>query len=441
MTADDRREQLGSGDLITLVSDVGPVPMNVGAILFVAGEGDVDAATVEATFTRRLTSIRRLQQRLATPRWGPGRPYWVDDSDVDVRAHVSRVRCPSPGDRDAALAIAVDAVTRPLPRSRPLWRAVVVTGLIDDHTGLVLVLHHVVADGIGGLAVLARLVDGADATGPAADNENPPSAAPPRGRFVDGVCERCRTLRRVQRRIARIRGGWAELGRGRGGWAPRCSLNAATGPRRRVVTVDVGLDGVRAAGRRSGATVNDVLLVAVTGALAGLLRERMEFPQELVVSVPVSARSSATSGHLGNQVGVMPVRVPLVGSFQDRLTTVSGVTRVQKMRTRGTSSALIGPLFRILAALRLFRWFVDRQRLVNSFLTNLPGPAGQVVIAGAPITGITPITVTAGNVGVAFAALSYAGTLTVTIIVDPDVVPEVRELAAALHEQFRAAIE
>ena len=436
MTADDRREQLGSGDLITLVSDVGPVPMNVGAILFVAGEGDVDAATVEATFTRRLTSIRRLQQRLATPRRGLGRPYWVDDSDFDVRAQVARVRCPSPGGHDAALAIAVDAVTRPLPRSRPLWRAVVVTGLIDDHTGLVLVLHHVVADGIGGLAVLARLVDGADAAGPADD-----TAAPPRGRFVDRVSERFRTLRRLPHRVARIRGGWAELGRGRGGWAPRCSLNAATGPRRRVVTVDVGLNGVRAAGRRSGATVNDVLLVAVTGALAELLRERMEFPQELVVSVPVSARSSATSGHLGNQVGVMPVRVPLVGSFRERLTTVSGVTRVQKMRTRGTSSALIGPLFRILAALRLFRWFVDRQRLVNSFLTNLPGPPGQFVIAGAPITGITPITVTAGNVGVAFAALSYAGTLTVTIIVDPDVVPEVRELAAALHEQFRAAIE
>ena len=436
MTADDRREQLGSGDLITLVSDVGPVPMNVGALLFVAGESDVDAATVEATFTRRLTSIRRLQQRLARPRRGLGRPYWVDDSDFDVRAHVARVRCPSPGGHDAALAIAVDAVTRPLPRSRPLWRAVVVTGLIDDHTGLVLVLHHVVADGIGGLAVLARLVDGADPAGPADD-----TAALPRGRFVDRVSERFRTLRRPPHRVARIRGGWAELGRGRGGWAPRCSLNTATGPRRRVVTVDVGLNGVRAAGRRSGATVNDVLLVAVTGALAELLRERMEFPQELVVSVPVSARSSATSGHLGNQVGVMPVRVPLVGSFRERLTTVSGVTRVQKMRTRGTSSALIGPLFRILAALRLFRWFVDRQRLVNSFLTNLPGPPGQVVIAGAPITGITPITVTAGNVGVAFAALSYAGTLTVTIIVDPDVVPEVRELAAALHEQFRAAIE
>ncbi|WP_373560096.1 wax ester/triacylglycerol synthase domain-containing protein [Rhodococcus sp. ACPA1] len=186
--------------------------MNVGAVLFVAGGGDEDAATVEATFARRLTSIRRLQQRLATPRRGLGRPYWVDDSDFDVRAHLARVRCPSPGDRDAALAIAVDAVTRPLPRSRPLWRAVVVTGLIDDHTGLVLVLHHVVADGIGGLAVLARLVDGADAAGPADD-----TAAPPRGRFVDRVSERFRTLRRLPHRVARIRG---RLGRTRS-WSRR----------------------------------------------------------------------------------------------------------------------------------------------------------------------------------------------------------------------------
>ena len=436
MMSDDRHEQLGSGDLITLVSDVGPVPMNVGAILFVAGEGDVDAATVEATFTRRLTSIRRLQQRLATPRRGLGRPYWVDDSDFDVHAHVSRVRCPCPGERDAALAIAVDAVTRPLPRSRPLWRAVVVTGLTGGHIGLVLVLHHVVADGIGSLAVLARVVDGADAAGPA-DN----TAAPPRGRFVDCVADRTRTLRRLPRTVSRIRDGWAELGRGRLGWAPRCSLNVPTGSRRTVTTVDVGLDRVRAAGRRSGATVNDVLLVAVTGALATLLHERKEFPQELVVSVPVSARSTTTSGYLGNQVGVMPVRIPLEGSVEERLAAVSRITRARKMRTRGTSSALIGPLFRILAAVRLFRRFVDRQRLVNSFLTNLPGPAGQLVIAGAPITDITPITVTAGNVGVAFAALSYAGTLTVTIVVDPDVVPEIRELAAYLREQFRAAIE
>ena len=137
----------------------------------------------------------------------------------------------------------------------------------------------------------------------------------------------------------------------------------------------------------------------------------------------------------------MPVRVPLAGSPAERLTAISRITRAQKIRTRGTSAALIGPLFRFLAAVKLFRWFVDRQRLVNSFLSNLPGPPSPLAIAGVPIVSMVPITVTAGNVGVAFAALSYAGTLTVTIIADPDVVPEIDDLAAALHEQFRAIDE
>ena len=47
----------------------------------------------------------------------------------------------------------------PLPRSRPLWSATFVTGLADGGTGLVIVMNHVLADGIGGLAVLAGLVD------------------------------------------------------------------------------------------------------------------------------------------------------------------------------------------------------------------------------------------------------------------------------------------
>ena len=46
-----------------------------------------------------------------------------------------------------------------LPRSRPLWSATFVTGLADGGTGLVIVMNHVLADGIGGLAVLATLVD------------------------------------------------------------------------------------------------------------------------------------------------------------------------------------------------------------------------------------------------------------------------------------------
>jgi hypothetical protein len=183
--------------------------------------------------------------------------------------------------------------------------------------------------------------------------------------------------------------------------------------------------------------VNDCLLVAVTGAIEHLLDTRGEHPGALVVSVPISSRRSTTSADLGNQVGVMPVRVDLRGDPTVRLARVAAETRVRRV-ARGSSAALVGPLFRGLAAVGAFRWFVNRQRLVNTFLTNLHGPADPVRLAGALVTRIVPVTITAGNVGVAFAALSYAGRLGVTVITDPDVVPEGAELARALEAQLAA---
>ena len=72
-------------------------------------------------------------------------------------------------------------ICEPLPRSRPLWSATFVTGLADGGTGLVVVMNHVLADGIGGLAVLARLVDEGPARRPEA-RRRAAFPAPPPGR-------------------------------------------------------------------------------------------------------------------------------------------------------------------------------------------------------------------------------------------------------------------
>jgi WS/DGAT/MGAT family acyltransferase len=430
-------DRIGPGDLTELATDVGPVPMNVGAVLVLDGGSGVGAAEVEAALAGRIAAVPRLRQRLVTPPWGLGRPYWVDDPGVDLDARVSRVRCPGAGDDDV-LRVAVDAVTRPLPRTRPLWRAVVITGLSDGRVALVLVLHHVLADGIGGLAVLARLVDeGAGTVRPAGAPRPAPSAV---DLLVDSAQDRLRVLRLGPSAVAQLGRGRAELGSARRRRAPRCSLNVPTGPRRQVATVDVALDPLQAAGRRHGATVNDVLLVALTAAMARTLHRRGEQVEELVVSVPVSARVTTTSGDLGNRVGVMPVPVPVTGTLHERLAEVARRTRAQKTQARGASAALVGPAFRALAAARLFRWLIDRQRLVNSFLTNLRGPAAQLSLAGAPILRVVPITVTAGNVGVAFAALSYAGRLTLTVIADPDVLPDPGTMAADLRTELQRIV-
>lgn len=431
-------QRLGAGDVQALATDVGPVPMNVGAVLVLESDTHVDLAGARQLLETRLAAIPRLRQRLVEVPFGCGRPIWVDDPRFDVGAHVEQVRCRAPGDHAALLDTAVAAVTSPLGRSRPLWRAVLVTDLADGSAAIVFVLHHVVADGIGGLAVLAALVDEA-ATGPEPVGVPQPRPQPTtRQLLVEAWQTRLRSARRIPASTATVRAALAELGRGRPDPAPRTSLNVPTGPRRQVTTVAAELAAIRDVAHAHGSTVNDVMLAAVGGALSTLLEHRGETATALVISVPVSARTQATTAALGNQTGVMPVRVPLIEPVEARLLEISRVTALQRTATRGSSATLVAPTFRLLAAVGLFRPLIDRQRLVNSFLTNIRGPVDPLTFHGARITQIVPITITAGNVTAACAVLSYAGTLTATLIVDPDAVPDLEVLTAALDNELRS---
>lgn len=437
----DGVEPITAADLVQLATDVGPVPVNVAVVLELAPvRGGVQQLAGE--IGRRLAAVPRLRQRLVAGRWGR-RPCWVHDGAFDATRHVSIL----PGDQaapDPLLAAAAGIVTTPLPRDRPLWRAVVVTGAPDSGVGVVLVMHHVVADGVGGLALLADIVDSAPGPGAAgpgarAADDAPAQVGRPDRRALrrpgDARSGKAPTRRALPAAFAALRHARVELGRA--GLAPGCSLNAPTGPRRRFGQVQVDLDPIRRAARWHGASVNDALLVAVTGAMARLLTHRGEVPPAtLVVSVLVAARSTTTSTDLGNRAGVMPVRVPLDGPPAARVARVAAQTRARKARTRGASAVLVGPFFRMLAAVGLFRWFIDRQRLVNSFLTNLRGPTATQYLAGAAIRRIVPLTITAGNVGVAFAAFSYDGRLGVTLIADPVVVPDTDTLAGALEAEL-----
>ncbi|HEV8279820.1 MAG TPA: hypothetical protein VGQ26_29595 [Streptosporangiaceae bacterium] len=87
----------------------------------------------------------------------------------------------------------------------------------------------------------------------------------------------------------------------------------------------------------------------------------------------MSARQAATGGQLGNQVGVMPVALPASGDLAARVTQIAAITRERKTAAHGTSAALLGPPFRLLAATGLLRRFFNRQRLIHTFVTNLRG--------------------------------------------------------------------
>ena len=425
-------------DVMQLAMEAGPAPMQVGGVLVLSAGAGFSVERARRLLGERIPEVPRLRQRLHRAPPGCGRPFWADDPAFDVRRHVRQVRCPPPGDERALLDAAAAVITTPLRRSGPLWSATFVTGLAGGGTGLVIVMDHVLADGIGGLAVLARLVDKGPGLPPDVGQAPFPAPAPTRRALaLDAWAERAHHLAHLADSIRTLRQGLAELG---GVRAPRrgrpTSLNRPTGPRRRLDVVTADLAAVRELGHACGGTVNDVILAAVAGALRALLTGRGEELDRVTMTVPVSARRSDTAGVLGNQVGGMLVTLRTAGGLADRVTRAAPVTRERKRPARGTSVALLGPLFRLLAAVGFWRWFTNHQRLVHTFVTNLRGPAEPLAFASAPVDAVLPVPATTGNVSVSFAALSYAGTLWLTVLSDPDLVPDVAELTGALRREL-----
>lgn len=426
-------ERIGSGDLMTLASDLGDPPMQIAGVLVLDGGGALSAGAVRDTLAERVRGIRRFRQRLVRPPWGFGRPYWTDDAGFRMERHFRHVRCPAPGDDDALLGVAADAVTLPLPRERPLWSVTFVTGLAGDAAALVFVLHHVLTDGIGGLAALARIADGMPLPDDSAFPAPPPSA---RLLLADANRARIARLRALRTLPSRVRGSLRELRPREIVAAPRSSLNRPTGPRRRFAVARTDTRALRDTARRHGAMLNDAVLTAGTGALHRLLHKRGESVDSLVVSVPVSTRGRDAGAHLGNHAYSVPIALPAGGDTLDRLSAVAARTRGRVGPARGASGTLVGPLLRILARLRLLRWFADRQFLLSTSITYLRGPSVRRSFLGAEISEVVPLSTVKGNMTVSFVALSYGGRLTMTAVTDPDHVPDLPVLMELLDDEL-----
>jgi diacylglycerol O-acyltransferase / wax synthase len=431
-------DRVSGDDVMSLVSDRHDPPMQVGAVLLLDVGDDLDAAQLTEVVKRRLTSVPRLRQTLIHVPVGCGRPVWVDYPGFEFSEHVAVVRRSEAITEQSLLDLAAAQLTTRLPRDRPLWAATLVIGAGDGRAALVVVFHHVLADGIAGLAVLGRLVDGV----PTVDASNFPRPAPSLIRLaLDSAASRVRSVRRVPANLRRLTSAVIELGPSLRTKATPCSLNRPTGRHRRLRTVRSDLTLVIRLAHQSGATVNDVILAAITGALNLLLAERGEPMPAFAVSIPVSSRPQVGHGELGNQSGVVPVLLPATGTFPARLASTAQVTRAAKSHQRGASTALLGPFFRVLATMGIYQRFIDHQRLIHTFVSNLKGPETAAVLLGCPITGIIPLSVATGNVTVAFTALSYAGSLVITISADPETCPDLDRLQQELQRQLDLGLE
>jgi diacylglycerol O-acyltransferase / wax synthase len=427
-----RVDRLGAGDLATLWAEEPATPFHIGlAGLLDPGplvdeRGRLRLQDLRAALEARLARVPELRRRIRWTGVGQGRPAVVDDHDFDIARHLTTTDLAAL-DEPGFWSWCANHTLQPLDRDHPLWRVTLAIGLAGGQVGVLVVMHHALADGIAGAALAERLLDPAPDITVATQPWEPSRSPGPVTLAVDAAVSRLaavatalrhlsgapRAVRAAGRDAASTRAALADR-------APATSLDHPVGPGRRLAVVRRPLERVRQAGHAHGATVNDVLLAAVAGGLHDLLVGRGEPVEglELRVSVPVGA-----PGRARNAGGSTPMVLPLPVGHLDpvsRLARIAAVTRAAKAgRDRHYRGLLASPLLPT-SLLRLgIRWLRRHGgSKVNLYVTNVPGPPGPLWLAGARLQAALPIAPLVAGVPLAVAALSYAGELAISIQAD-----------------------
>jgi diacylglycerol O-acyltransferase / wax synthase len=149
-----------------------------------------------------------------------------------------------------------------------------------------------------------------------------------------------------------------------------------------------------AAAHRNGATTNDAVLVAVGATLHQILLSRGESVDPIAITVPVSGRGSRHGPAVGNLVSPMLVQVPAGGAVPERLAAVEAAVRSHKAEATGPPPiATLGGLFRVVARLGGYRYYMNHQRRFHTLVTHVRGPAEPLTLDGHPVSEAIPVAI------------------------------------------------
>jgi WS/DGAT/MGAT family acyltransferase len=374
--------------------------------------------------------------------------WWEDAEDFDLEAHLHPVQLPEPAGRAQLEEFVAGMISVPLDRSKPLWDIYVVEPYGDGGTALFFRMHHAIADGIALTRVLLSLTDdpGTEPVEVAAPADHHGSALL---HAVDGLWHEA---------IGLATHPWRGFGLAQAAVADaealaklllipadrHTALRGEAGTQKAVVWSEpIPLTSIKEAGHRAGATVNDVLLAAVAGALRTHLVRRRSPVHDIRAIVPFNLRplDRPLPAELGNKFGLVFLSLPLTRARrQERLQEMS--RRMTAIKDSAEGLVAYGILELIgLAPAAVENLAIDIFAAKGTgVMTNVPGPRHTVTLAGVPLRGTIGWVPTSGDLGLGVAIFSYAGEVTLGLCVDRGLVPDVHELLDDLAAELEAIL-
>lgn len=385
----------------------------------------------------------RFRQRLVRLPLDLERPAWEDDPDFALIRHFRTTDW-----AEGTLGDATEAVlSSSLRANASPWEVVSVTGGPEDRAAVILRAHHCMLDGMSGMRMVDLLTDAEEPKGArrakkatrsrAAATRRDPWGNPWGNPFGENasaapVWNHMRDMAELTSTVVSLL---------HEDPAPATMLNAPLTSRRRAAWTSFERIDYGSICSETGATVNDVAMSVIAGALRRHLwrHHRASSRKALRSLVPVSLRAGGCDDALGNLVSAMFPRLPIdVSDPLERLDRV--VREMETLRSRGQARAtayglrMMGSLPPLVEA--ALPMLIPASPIVNTVCTNVRGPTTSRTLAGSRILGLHGIVPLFHGMGVEFAILSQDERISVCAHFDPNVVRHGDELSHDLAEAF-----
>ena len=449
-------KQLSGMDSLFLFAENHRAPLEVGCLQIydpsTAPAGSVRFKEILATFQQRIDRVDLFRRKLVEVPFSLDYPYWTEDRDFDLEYHVRHISLPKPGDWEQLMAQVARLQARQLDRSRPLWMAHVIEGL--EHVpgvprgafAVFMKFHHAAIDGTTGQAVQAVMHDRQPLQADAASYR--PSIGPGEGESPGAWSLLARAPLNTALRSTKL--GLGLLFALPGAVRVLLSRNntpqtpvpdtvfnpARVSPNRAIDARFFNLDDFRAIRATCrGATINDVALAVIAGALRYYLEARESLPDApLVAGCPVNVGGSMQASQ--GQTNLLSIMTPSlhtdVRDPVERLRAIRDDTLGAKAKTAALGKATLtripmnlpAPLARNLYPLLVTLSAQSRMLPFNTLISNVAIDNGSLYFAGAKLLKVLATAPPFDQLAAFHTVVSYGGEVAIAFTACRDMLPD-----------------
>jgi WS/DGAT/MGAT family acyltransferase len=205
------------------------------------------------------------------------------------------------------------------------------------------------------------------------------------------------------------------------------------------------VDEVKAVARAAGATINDVIVSSLAGALQRYMADKGQNPAQVRMRamMPVNLRPADEPPEaLGNRFGLFAPDLPM--QITDPLQRLAAFKRTidhLKHTPEGfvtRSIVEVCGMTPVQVERLVIRFFTSKTSVV---ITNVAGPRQRLYLAGNPIRQINFWVPQTAGLGLGVSIFSYMGGIVVGVMANAKLVPDPEAIVAAFEAEFAALQE